>query len=190
MALVLALGSACRSRDAEGAPPVFSGISLTSQDGEQLGAAELSGHVLLVNLMFTSCASVCPAQTRALAEVRARLPKSVRERVHFVSVSVDPDNDDAAALKSFARAHGAEQPGWHFARTDAESTRRLGGRLMAFDPGAAPSPAAHGTAVYLFDREGRLVQRYRGAPLDVAHLTSEIVALDELKPSGARLASN
>lgn len=171
-------------------PQVLSGISLTNQDGAALGPSELSGRVLLLNLMFTSCPSVCPAQTKALAHVRAELPEAVRERVRFVSVSVDPEHDDAPALKRFAQAHGVDGVGWQFTRTDAESTELLGSRLAAFAPEGAPLPAGHSTAIYLFDRGGRLVQRYRGAPIEVDHLVRELLALDDLKPSGARLASN
>jgi protein SCO1 len=190
LGLTLAFGSACDRRGRSSVPPIFSGISLTNQAGARLGPAELTGNVLLLNLMFTSCPSVCPAQTRALAEVRALLPAAVRERTRFVSLSVDPDNDDAPALQRFARAHGADQAGWQFVRTDAKSTEVLGARLSAFDPGSPPTPSAHGTTLYLFDRGGRLVQRYRGAPIQVAHLAREIAALDDLKPSEARLASN
>lgn len=187
--LLLGLGG-CQRGEKPTPPQVFSGISLTNQDGALLGAAELSGRVLVLNLMFTSCASVCPAQTRALAQVRAELPEVVRERTRFISLSVDPDNDDVPALKRFARAHGADQAGWYFVRSDARATEELGSRLMAFAPDKARTPAAHGTAIYLFDRGGRLMQRYRGAPIEVSHLAREILALDDLKPSGARLASN
>ena len=139
--------------------------------------------------MFTSCPVVCPKQTEALAEVRAALPEAVRERVRFVSVSVDPENDTPRALKRFARAHHADERGWSFVRSDPAGTERLTSRLAAFEPGAA-APSAHGTSLYLFDRGGRLVQRYRGAPLDVSHLARELTFLDDLKPSGARLARN
>lgn len=189
-ALVLIVAGGCGNPHSGNPPQVLSGISLTNQAGSTLGAAELSGNVVLLNLMFTSCPSVCPAQTRALTEVRAQLPEAVRERTRFVSVSVDPANDDIPALKRFAVAYGADQPGWHFVRTNAASTELLGARLAAFAPNTAPKPAEHGTALYLFDRGGRLVQRYRGAPIEVSHLAREISALDELKPSGARLASN
>lgn len=140
--------------------------------------------------MFTSCPVVCPKQTEALAEVRAALPTAVRERVRFVSISVDPENDTPRALKDFARAHRADESGWSFVRSDTAGTQLVVSRLGAFEPDAAPTPSAHGTSLYLFDRGGRLVQRYRGAPLDVSHLARELVLLDDLKPSGARLARN
>jgi protein SCO1/2 len=170
-------------------PEVFSGISLTDQDSLPIDRGALSGRVIALNFMFTSCASVCPRQTRALVEVRAELPEAVRERVLFLSVSVDPDHDQPAVLKQFARTYGADSAGWSFALSDEKGTRLLGSRLAAFEPGVEPAPSAHSGAVYLFDRAGRLVQRYHGAPIDVAHLAREIIAVDQLKPPGARLAS-
>jgi len=190
LGLLLALSPACRDQRTDRVPAVFAGVSFTNQDGAAVGSDELAARVLIVNLMFTSCGSVCPRQTRELAEVRASLPKALKERVRFLSITVDPDNDDSSALKRFARAHGAEQDGWLFLRSDAKATELLGSRLAAFAPDVEPTPATHGTTIYLFDRGGRLVQRYRGAPIDVAHLAREILSIDQLKPSGARLASN
>jgi len=187
--LWVALCGGCKSDGNAFPPEVFSGISLTNQDNLPVDRAALSGRVIVLNFMFTSCASVCPRQTRALVEVRAGLPEAVRGRVHFLSVSVDPDHDQPAVLKQFAGTFGADAAGWSFALSDEKGTRLLGTRLAAFDPGAEPVPSAHSGTVYLFDRAGRLVQRYHGAPIEVAHLAREIIAVDQLKPSGARLAS-
>lgn len=172
-------------------PAVLVGIPLADQNGNAVGAAELAGKPLLLNFMFTSCSVVCGRQTQALEDVRAALPEAVRQRVRFVSVSVDPEHDDTTALKRFAGRHGADVPGWFFVRSDELNTQQLTLRMAAFEPGsgARPPPSAHTLGLYLFDREGRLVQRYAGSPIDVARISRELVALDELKPSEARLAS-
>ncbi|RYZ01927.1 MAG: SCO family protein [Myxococcales bacterium] len=188
--LLAALSVSCQRQEPSALAATFEDVSLTDQDGAALVAAALTDQVVLVNFMFTSCPVVCPRQTEALAQVRAALPSPIRERVRFISASVDPDNDTPRALQQFARAHHAAAHGWSFVRSDAEGTAKLTSRLAAFEPGTAPSPSAHGTSIYLFDRGGRLVQRYRGAPLDVSHLARELSLLDDLKPSGARLARN
>jgi protein SCO1/2 len=194
MVLLLMLGGlglpAC-SREQGALPPALVGIPLTDQNGNTLGANEFAGHALLVNFMFTSCSAVCGRQTTALKAVRDALPQGVRDRVRFVSISVDPENDDAADLKRFATRHGADVRGWSFVRSDELNTQQLTLRMAAFEPGtgARPPPSAHTLGLYLFDREGRLVQRYAGSPIDVARLSRELVALDDLKPSEARLAS-
>ena len=187
--LSVALCGGCRNDETALPAQVFAGVSLTNQDNLPVDQAAVSSRVIVLNFMFTSCASVCPRQTRALAEVRAELPEAVRERVHFLSVSVDPDHDRPAVLKQFARANGADVSGWSFALSDENGTRLLGSRLAAFEPGAEPVPSAHSGAVYLFDRAGRLVQRYNGAPIDVPRLAREIIAVDQLKPFRARVAS-
>lgn len=166
------------------APAAFTGVALTDQDGKPLGAAELGGTTLVVSFMFTSCPSVCPTQTRALAEVRRGLSSQIRERVRFLSVSVDPDTDTPEKLREFALRNGAAQGGWSFARGTPESTRALSARLAAFDARGGSAPSAHTTAVYLFDARGNLVQRYAGGPLDVTRLTREIERVAELSRAG------
>lgn len=180
----------CHGHGSSSSPTVLEGVQLTDQNGRRLDLEPLPGGVLLLNFMFTSCPQVCPRATRELAQVRQALPEAVRQRTAFWSITLDPETDDPAALKAFAQKHGADLPGWSFARSDQAGTERLATRLAAFAPDAAPSPSGHTTALYLFDRAGRLVQRYQGAPIDVPHLAREIVALDDLNPSGGRLASN
>lgn len=171
----------CRESQAA-VPQALSGISLTNRDGTVLGDGEWAGRPLLLNFMFTSCPSVCPRQTEQLAELRAALPESVRKEVRFLSVTVDPENDSPSELDAFARRHGAALDGWFFARAEMAATDQLTKRLAVFDAAPSPAPANHTTAVYLFDRLGRLIQRYGGLPLDVPRLSKEIVAVYELKP--------
>jgi protein SCO1/2 len=185
------LGLTACARERGELPAVLEGIPLTDQNGNTVGAAELGGKPLLVNFMFTRCSVVCGRQTQALEDARAALPEAVRNRVRFLSVSVDPANDDATALKRFAGRHGADVPGWSFVRSDELNTQQLTLRMAAFEPGtgARPPPSAHTLGLYLFDREGRLVQRYAGSPIDVPRISRELVALDDLNTSEARLAS-
>lgn len=104
----------------------------------------------------------------------------LRERVRFVTLSVDPDNDTPEAMRKFALTHGADLSGWSFVRTSAAATRALGQELAAFEgPSKTQAePSGHTTAVYLFDGNGRLRQRYGGSPLDVPRLASEVEQLD------------
>jgi protein SCO1 len=186
--VLAAFGVACERAESTALP--LQGVPLVDQSGAQVSAKDLANRPLLVSFMFTSCPAVCPRQTESLVAVRAALPEPVRERVRFLSISVDPENDSPEALRQFAHAHGAAQPGWSFVRSDATGTQELTRRFAAFEPGKPATPSAHNTVVYLFDRGGRLVQRYRGAPLDVPHLARELALLDESNPPGARLAAN
>jgi protein SCO1/2 len=154
--------------------------ALTDQEGRTLKLAEFHGKLLVLSFFFTSCPTVCPVQTQALSNVQRRLSAALRQRVRFLSLSVDPENDTPEALKSFAMANGADLSGWSFVRASLDDTHALTTELAAFDPRAeGPSaPSGHTMATYLFDGRGRLMQRYAGSPLDVPRLAREIEQLD------------
>jgi protein SCO1/2 len=163
-----------------GAPAALAAAPLTDHQGLARSFADFRGKTVVFSFFFTSCPTVCPRETRALSEVQQRLSPALREHVHFVTLSVDPENDTPEAMRKFALSNGADLSGWSFVRTTAAATRVLGQELAAFEASAQAraEPSGHTTAVYLFDASGRLVQRYGGSPLDVPRLASELERLD------------
>ncbi len=164
------------STGAGAAPPAaLRDLRLLDQSAHPLEPASLEGRVLLLNFVFTGCSSTCPLQTHELALLRRSLPEPVRARAEFLSVSVDPVNDTPAALAAFARRAGADQPGWRFATGAPAQVETLLERMQVLDRRRArPAPADHRSSLWLFDREGALVQRFAGEPLDRARLADEI----------------
>jgi cytochrome oxidase Cu insertion factor (SCO1/SenC/PrrC family) len=179
--LALAVHRAC---PAHAIPEALVGISLRDQQGASLPIERLADKLLVLNFVFTRCGSVCPTQTRELAKARQALPEDLRSRVRFLSVSLDPEHDSAQALREFAEVNQAAHADWFFVTAPPAATQGLVARLQLNAAPAAPSaepqaaaPANHGTAVYLFDGHGRLMQRYLGAPLDRARLANDIARL-------------
>ena len=159
----------------------FAGLKLQDQDGKPVDAAPWSGRILLVNFVYTGCSSVCPVQTRALAEMQRQLPKPLRSRLQLLSVSVDPLQDTPATLKSFAKRMGADLSGWSFVTGRPQDIERLSQSMRLFRPGTdVRKPDDHGTALWLVDAKGGLRMRYGGNPPDVPRLLREIAALDAL----------
>lgn len=174
--VALAIALLFASAQAEAAPPAaLRDLHLLDQSARRIEPATLDGRVLLLNFVFTGCSTSCPLQTHELAELRRGLDAPVRERSAFLSVSVDPLNDTPAALAAFARRMGADQPGWRFATGSPAQVHTLLERMQALDPRRPqPAPADHRTSLWLFDREGNLVQRYSGTPVDRRRLADEI----------------
>jgi protein SCO1/2 len=159
---------------------VLAAAALTDQDGRALSFADFAGKTVIFSVFFSSCPTVCPRDTQALSEVQRQLSPALKQRVRFVSLSVDPENDTPEAMRRFALVNGADLSGWSFVRANADTTRALSQELAAF---ARPSPAqvepaGHTTAVYLFDGSTHLMQRYAGSPLDVLRLVHEVEELD------------
>lgn len=162
----------------------FEAMRLVDQHGRAFAPTRLAGQTVLVNFVFTGCSTVCPVQTQVLAGLRRELAPPLRARVQFLSVSLDPLGDTPAALRSFARRMGADQPGWTFVTGRPQDVDRLADALRLFDRDKpAPRPENHATGLWLIDARGQLRQRYAGSPPDTVRLRQELAALDQLEPA-------
>jgi protein SCO1/2 len=181
LAAVLLWSGRGASADEAGFYLHFRELSLLDQRSQPVSPARLAGQTVLVNFVFTGCSVACPLQTRALVCLRERMPSELRERVQFLSVSLDPFHDTPETLRSFAEQMGADLPGWTFATGRPEEVARLAETLRLFRPGGDRTKLDdHSTALWLVDREGELRMRYAGAPTDVDRLLADITALDRL----------
>jgi len=154
---------------------------LQDQEGRPFRLAALTGKAILYNFVYTGCSTVCPMQTRVLAEVQRGLAAQVREHVHFVSVSLDPLSDSPKVLKAFALRMGADLKHWSFVTGRPSDIDHVADQLRLFKAKPeARRPDDHATSLWLADHEGRLVQRYPGNPPDPARLVSELTQLQTL----------
>jgi protein SCO1/2 len=87
---------------------------MVNQDGQQVSLPELldSDQPVMLNFIFTSCTAICPAMSAIFAGVQTRLG-SDSERLHMVSISIDPEHDTPEALNAYARRFDAG-PQWQF----------------------------------------------------------------------------
>jgi len=153
--------------------------SLIDQDGRAFSFADLAHKTVLVNFIFTSCAVSCPAQTHALVGIQAALPAALRPHVRFVSVTVDPDQDSALALKRYATAMGADLSGWSFVTGKASELDWLQRYYSVGVTVRNDGQYDHEVGIYLIDAQGRLMQRYTGN-FDKRRLLREIAEVDAL----------
>lgn len=155
----------------------FAPLKLVDQDDKPFLIGSLRGKIVLFNFIFTSCPNVCPVQTQALAEVQRKIPPQNRQRVQFVSVSIDPEHDRPAVLRSFASRFGVDFARWTFVTGGSADIDQLADRLRLFAQNKERLPENHGTTLWLMDGQGRLMQRYAGNPPEVPRLLSELDSL-------------
>ena len=87
-----------------GPAPAF---TLTAATGEPLALADLRGKVLALTFIFTTCTDSCPLLTAKMAEIQRRLGSDFGTRIHFVSITVDPQNDTPERLRRYAEQFAA-----------------------------------------------------------------------------------
>jgi protein SCO1/2 len=130
----------------------------------EFGLEDLKGKVWMANFIFTNCETVCPPMTAHMAKIQ-QMAKEENVDVEFVSFSIDPKRDDAAALKKFGKNYDADFSNWHFiggySQGEIESLAKESFKTpVTADPNS--DQFIHATAFFLVDKEGKVVSRYDG----------------------------
>lgn len=89
-------------------------VTLTDQYGKPVSLASLKGKPVLVDFIYTSCASECLVMTSRMARIADRLGPEIGSKVTLVSITTDPGHDGPAQLLYYARHENANRPGWFF----------------------------------------------------------------------------
>ena len=97
-------------------------VKLIRDDGKSvLLAEELNdGRPVIMNFIFTSCTTICPVSSRIFSKFQDGLGGE-RDKVHIVSISIDPEQDTPQKLQKYASKYGAG-PEWHFYTGTAEAS--------------------------------------------------------------------
>ena len=73
----------------------------------------LKDKLVVINMMYTTCTGICPANTAAIKVLRQALGARVGKEVFLYSLSLRPEFDSPAALRDYARLYDTG-PGWTF----------------------------------------------------------------------------
>src|SRR5918999_2138176 len=86
-------------------------VTLVDERGEQVPLAAVleSSEPVLLQFIFTTCPSVCPALSATFSAAQEELGAGAR----LVSISIDPEFDTPARLREYARRFNAG-PRWRF----------------------------------------------------------------------------
>lgn len=151
-------------------------FTLVDQAGNTVVFSELGDLVLLVDFIYTRCPGPCPVQTSRQVAVQQRIPEALRERVRFLSLTLDPGHDGPAELERYAKARGADLSNWSFlsgpSETLAELARAYGVGSLRKDDGTID----HTLVTFLVHR-GRVLERYLPQPGADDRLLEDLTAL-------------
>ena len=83
-------------------------VKLVRDDGKAVSLVDEldDGRPVVLAFIYTSCTTVCPIVSHTMADLQAKLG-SARDRVHLMSVSIDPEYDTPARLREYAQRFGA-----------------------------------------------------------------------------------
>ena len=135
-------------------------------DGTRIELQGLRGRPLLINLIYTGCADVCPAIIERLAPaIDAANDALGSDSFEVLTVGFDTRNDTPQRMQSFARAHGASSSNWHFVATDQGTMERLT-KAVGFSIFPSAGGFDHMAQVTLLDKDGRIYRQIYGSDFD------------------------
>jgi protein SCO1/2 len=74
------------------------------------------GRPVIMNFIFTTCATTCPLSSQTFSAFQRKLGAE-RARVHMVSISIDPEQDTPARLRAYAKKFNAGPQWQHYTGT-------------------------------------------------------------------------
>lgn len=97
-------------------------LELTNQLGKRVSLnKDLKGKILVIDFIFTSCPTVCPAITQNMKDLQKAYIKKNPDLVQFISISVDPERDSVPALRAYADRFSADHDRWWFLTGNKDS---------------------------------------------------------------------
>jgi protein SCO1/2 len=176
--------------------------TLTNQQNQPFGSANLKGKVSLVTFVYTHCPTVCPLLTAQMKQLQDELKqdRATAERVTFVSITVDPQRDTPARLKEYAAQMGVDFATWSWVTGESAELQRTWksfGVVAYVDlasmsgEGVSSANSAHGAhsatasdashyevnhtvKVVLLDARGNIRAEYIGQQLPLTRVTQDI----------------
>jgi protein SCO1/2 len=71
------------------------------------------GRPVVVSFIFTSCTTICPLTSQVISMLQSKLGEE-RNKVHLVSISIDPEQDTPARLREYAARFDAGANWQHY----------------------------------------------------------------------------
>lgn len=157
-------------------------FALTDQHGQPFSLASLRGRPVIVTFIDPLCRNLCPLEARVISSAVASLPAA--ERPAIVSVSVNPDGDDAATFRADAVRWRLAR-GWRWGVASQAALAKvwrsygIGVRVASIThAGVTVHEVEHTEASYVLDAAGdeRALLLYPFRTTDLAHVLRTLAA--------------
>lgn len=153
---------------------VLDDFGFRSEDGGTVRLADYRGKPLVINLVYTSCADVCPMVVQTLARaVDAGQAALGADSFSVVTVGFDAAHDTPARMRAFASSQGVELPNWRFLSADVTTVARLAEEL-GFIFNESPQGFDHLAQTTVVDADGRVYRQVYGAEFEIPALVEPL----------------
>lgn len=162
-------------------------FSLTNQNGQTITWADLKGKIVVADLFFTHCPTICPGMTRNMKRLMEsvhngkRVGDKTNKLVHFLSFSIDPERDTVAAIKKWADRFQVNPEKWWMLTGNKQVIYNLAineMKMFAEDGKGIDTSFIHSDKFILIDSNRHVRGYYDGLDsASLARLSNDLVLL-------------
>ena len=178
IAMVLAL-SGC-AREAAGDYPASNGnnclpdVSLIDQHGQAISLASLKGKPVLIDFIYTSCASTCPVLTSKIAAVARELGPALGTNVTIVSITLDPEHDGPAQLAAYAKSQAVDANSWLFLTGKPADIDQVLAVFKLRRMRESDGSIMHSVSAFLLGPDGHQIRQYNALDVSAKAVAADI----------------
>jgi len=113
----------------------FPNVSLLTQHEEPVRFYDdlVKDRVVIVNFMYATCENICLPIAQNLGQVHKHLGERMGRDIMILSLTIDSDVDDPAALRDYIARNGGEKEGWVYLTGDYDDIDRVRRALGVYD---------------------------------------------------------
>jgi protein SCO1/2 len=118
----------------------FPNVQLVDQSGRKMRFYDdvVRNRCVCINFFYTQCDGSCPGTTSIIKKLRRDLAAQFEDdALVFISISLDPENDQPDALERYRKSYGitddSDLSAWYFATGDKEELEQLRRSLGLFE---------------------------------------------------------
>lgn len=159
-------------------------FSLTDHNGKSRSLKDFVGKIVVIFFGFVHCQDVCPTTLADLARVKELLGRD-GERLQVLFVTVDPERDNATALKDYVAHFDAGFLGFY---TDPINLAAVAKEYRVYYKKVGGHDGTgygvdHTAGTYVYDTRGRF-RLYAAYPVDAQKLAADIRLLLKAEAAG------
>ena len=131
--LLVSAGPRTASREGPQAN-AFPNFVLETHDGRKVKFYDdlLKDKIVVINMLYTYCSGICPANTSNLLEVQSALGKRLGRDIFMYSLTLQPEFDRPEALNAYVKQRGIK-PGWTLLTGKPDEMEQIRRRLGFVD---------------------------------------------------------
>jgi protein SCO1/2 len=159
----------------EGNVAIGGAFALQDGDGKDVTDESFRGKQMLVYFGYTFCPDVCPTELGVIAKVMDALTPEEREKVVPIFITVDPERDTPAVMKTYTAAFHPQIVGLTGTTEQIDQVKKVYHIYAAKVPGGDEKSYSmdHSSVLYLMGSDGAYVAHY-GSTATVPQIVEEI----------------